>query len=365
MPRSGADTDTETEMDTEERGRPAGTRPGGLPAARYAAGGLRVFPVHGVLPDPGGGWRCTCAAGAGCLRAGKHPLTAHGLRDATRDAATIAAWWRRWPEANIGVATGRHAPGGAAPPDVPVVVLDIDGLGGEATIEALQGRHGQLPETWAVLTGGGGFHLWFAHPGAGRTVKTSAGALGPGLDMRGDGGYVVVPPSGHRSGNRYVWAETWRPGSVPLADMPGWLLDLTTGGDAPGPPRPAPDATRSRVNASPDDILPEGRRNAGLTILAGSLRWHGLSADAIEAALLVENERRCRPPLPEPEVRRIAESVGRYPAGAGPSERLSGRWGGAGGASGFGRAGAARVNVELVNGEFVVRGSGAGAGGTR
>jgi hypothetical protein len=98
------------------------------------------------------------------------------------------------------------------------VVLDVDpGHGGRDSIAALA-AHGPLPDTLGVQTGGGGRHLYFAHPG--HRVPNSAGRLGPGLDVRGDGGYVLVPPSRHLAGDRYRWV------GAEIQPLPAWLRDL-------------------------------------------------------------------------------------------------------------------------------------------
>lgn len=172
-------------------------------ALRYAARGWAVFPCH----EPAGG-RCSCGR-SDCASPAKHPRTPRGLRDATHDLGVIAGWWRRWPSANVAVRTGAASG---------VVVLDVDpDHGGLKTLGELQRRHGGLPPGPAVRTGSGGRHYWFAHPGD--PVRNSAGRLGPGLDIRGDGGYVIAPPSLHAAGNQYLWAS-----EVGLAPAPDWLL---------------------------------------------------------------------------------------------------------------------------------------------
>lgn len=272
-----------------------------LAAAGYAALGLAVFPVHGV--DAAG--RCSC--GKDCRRSvGKHPRTGNGLRDATRDLDAVAGWWRRWPDANIAVATGTMSG---------IWVLDVDpGHGGLETIEALEVEHGELAPTWCTETGGDGLHLWFRLGNA--VVRNSAGRLGPGLDVRGEGGYVVAPPSRHRSGRRYRWADGWHPALVNLARAPSWLLALLQG-DRPRqmiPPDSVPiERKRGRNHFAPlPDLITEGARNAALTSLAGAMRRKGAGEHAIVAALLVENAARCRPMLAEDEVARIARSICRY-----------------------------------------------------
>ena len=177
-------------------------------ALGYAANGWPVFPCHGIH---GGG--CTCRA-ADCASPGKHPRVARGLHSASTDPAQIARWWARWPYANVGLRTGAESE---------LTVLDVDPAhGGSRSIKALIDRHGGLSEVPRVRTGSGGWHLFFAHPG--EPVRNSAGRLGPGLDIRGDGGYVIAPPSVHASGRQYRWEVD--AGTLP--PMPDWLFALLT-----------------------------------------------------------------------------------------------------------------------------------------
>jgi putative DNA primase/helicase len=178
--------------------------PNGATALDYARRGWAVFPLHAVLP--GGG--CDCCT-APCGSTGKHPLTRHGLKDATKEEAAVRANWTNRPTANVGIATGAVSS---------VVVLDVDPAhGGDESLAKLLAEHGALPETRVVATGGGGRHYYFKHPGG--RVPNSAGKLGRGLDVRGDGGYVVAPPSNHVSGGTYRWLDEREP-----ADAPAWLV---------------------------------------------------------------------------------------------------------------------------------------------
>jgi len=225
---------------------------------------------------------------------GKEPLArlvAHGVKDASADPQTVGAWWQTEPAANVGIAV----PAG-------MFVLDVDPrAGGDETLGELERRHGPLPGTVECLTGGGGRHLYFRAPQGVRL----RGRLGPGLDVKASGGYVVAPPSLHPTGRPYTWEISGHPDDVQPAPAPIWLLDLLSDGQGGHP-------------AGRDAPIPQGERNATLASMAGAMRRRGMSPAAIEAALLAENAARCDPPLGEDEVRTIARSVGRYdPAPAG------------------------------------------------
>lgn len=235
--------------------------------------------------------------------AGKQPLTRHGCQEATVDAPTITVWWRRWPQANVGIACG---PSG-------LVVIDLDhGRGGLEAWADLRGRYAFDDATVMALTGGGGMHLYFQAP-ADLPIGNSAGRLGPGIDVRGSGGYVVAPPSRHPSGRAYAWDVGFHPDETTLAPLPPPLSQLL-----------AASAKGHAETATPASPIPEGQRNAALASLAGSMRRRGMSRGAILAALTVTNRERCRPPLPQAEVERVARSVARYPAAENVTSALEG-----------------------------------------
>lgn len=231
----------------------------GLEAAKYAKQGWRVFPL---------------------TPRSKVPLKdSRGLLEATTDLEQIKKWWGENPDYNIGLATG----GG-------LVVLDVDPeAGGVESMAELT-----IPETRSVITGSGGIHFYFKTDKEIRnTASKIAGVKRRGLDIRGDGGYVVAPPSVHPSGGAYSWA-----GNEPFASWPFPVEDLHL-------------ATSS--SASPDgELIPIGGRNDALTRLAGAMRRQGATQAEIEEALIRANESRNEVPLPEPEVRAIAKSVSRY-----------------------------------------------------
>jgi hypothetical protein len=245
-------------------------------ALEYAAAGLAVFPCH----SPRGGG-CSCGR-AECKDLAKHPRTLNGLKDATCDEATIREWWRRWPDANIAIATGAISG---------IVALDVDvPKGGAATLAALEHEHGKLPRTAQVLTGGGGYHYIFQHPGI--EIRNSAGKLGAGLDFRGDGGYMIAPPSVHVSGRAYQWMRGIE--QAPPAELPT-LADATE---------------RRNGHAAPvGDVIPEGQRHAELLSIAGTLRRRGLGAVEILATLEAVNRERCKPPVDAAELRALADDV--------------------------------------------------------
>ena len=190
----------------------------------------------------------------------------------------IRSWAAWWPNANLAVVTGKISG---------VIVLDVDGQVGAQTLSGLP----PIPETGRSSTGRGE-HIWFKHPGG--VISNLVGFL-PGLDLRGDGGYVVVPPSVHSSGRPYAWTH---PDGTTLADPPEWLLELIQRGNG---------ANGERV-VRPVRIV-EGKRNDTLYRLSRSLKVRGLSQAGILGALRAENLVRCEPPLPDAEVAEIARKA--------------------------------------------------------
>jgi hypothetical protein len=231
-------------------------------ALAYAKRGTPVFPCR---PD-------------------KSPLTQHGFKDATTDPARIHAYWTRWPGANIGIPTGKASG---------LLVLDEDRTG------ALSELPGELPATTTARTGGGGLHMLYRYP-AGEVIRNSASKLGAGIDVRGEGGYVIAPPS--RTTGPYEWIER-----LPPADPPAWLLEALR--KPPGKPE------RSKGERGPTPILAAGekipyrRRNDALASIAGRLHDGTRNLEQLTADLLGINASRCVPPLPEGEVEKIAGSI--------------------------------------------------------
>jgi hypothetical protein len=185
-------------------------------AFSYAARGWREIPVHGVTADG------ECACGEGCDPAGKRPHLLRWASRASTDAAVIESWSQTWPTANVGIVTGRESG---------LVVLDVDPCrGGDESLREIREQF-WLPETLTVCTGGGGVHLYFLYP-VGLVVGSRLPALDAwgdkrGIEVKGNGRYVVAPPSNHASGKQYAWAN-----DAPVAELPdalrvGLLRDST------------------------------------------------------------------------------------------------------------------------------------------
>jgi putative DNA primase/helicase len=252
-------------------------------AVAYARRRWRVIPLHAVQDGC-----CTCRDST-CESRGKHPRLTAWPSQATTVGPTIIGWWRTWPTANIGIVTGA---------DSDLVVLDVDGEIGADSLRNLERHHGALPESVISLTGRGGQHILFRHPGE---PISNAVKLWPGIDVRGDGGYIVAPPS--RTVGLYAWQLGNEPGTVPLAPIPAWLLDhLHEHRDA---------GDRLCQHGTPL-VLREGERNVGLFRLACLLRRRGVNARALHGCLEAINLEHAHPPLGAAELERIAASAARY-----------------------------------------------------
>ena len=265
--------------------------------------GWKLFPVY----EPAGDG-CACGE-ASCNRVAKHPRTEHGLKDASSDPAQIRRWWTRWPGANVAVATGASSG---------LFVVDVDGPAGDLALRALELRHGPLPATLTATSGrvDGGRHLYFRHPGAGRHVTTRRDAIGPSVDVRGDGGYVVIPPSTHASGRSYVWV-----GAAEPAEAPEWLTRAVLRQAAPPVPRPplqvvrdpasAYERARAYVARMAPAVSGSGGHDATFRAALAVVRGFSLSeADAFEL-LWTEYNPRCDPPWTERELRHKVTSAAR------------------------------------------------------
>ena len=173
----------------------------------YAGRGWSVFPCFEI----GENGNCACTDGPDCGSPGKHPRAPRGFLSATTDTAKIKKWWKRWPRANVGIASGMSG----------LLVVDVDPRNdGDNSMRELEQQHGKLPDTVRALTGGGGTHDLFIMPDAIRSGK-----LGLGVDIKAEGGYILAAPSNHMSGTNYQWDCGADPADVEVAPCPKWVID--------------------------------------------------------------------------------------------------------------------------------------------
>ncbi|MDB0573092.1 bifunctional DNA primase/polymerase [Ralstonia solanacearum] len=257
-------------------------------AIALASRGWRVFPLHAMT-----GTECSCGK-PDCHSPAKHPITKHGFKDASTDIAKIENWFGPGRNANVGIATGTVSA---------LFVLDIDPCnGGDESFKRLCQEYGELPPTPTVCTGGDGTHYYFRLPD-GACIKSSASQLDPGLDVRGEGGYVVAPPSTHVSSKQYRWASGRSPKELPLAMPPEWLVKRIC-----HKPLKSCASTPAGWAKILEEGVSEGGRNTTATRLAGYLFRRGHLASVVLAILRLANARN-HPPLPDAELETIVLSI--------------------------------------------------------
>lgn len=245
-----------------------------------ASRGHPVVPVY----QPGEEGGCSCSRGRECPSPAKHPRTKRGVDDATADLATVREWEERWPMANVGIRTGGRR-----------VVLDIDPRnGGDDTLAWLE-RDGKVPPAPTVATGGGGKHFWLKAP-----AGTPGVTLGPGVDLKGEGGFVVAPDSIHASGRQYVWLDRERR----LPPAPPWAL-AHSGTRTATPP--------DEWVAILTDGVGQGERNRTCARLVGYLLDRRVDVYVALELVRCWNARN-RPPLDDDELQRVVASIGRREA---------------------------------------------------
>jgi putative DNA primase/helicase len=236
----------------------------------------------------------------------KKPATGNGFHDGTREERKILHWWDAMPNANIGIALGKSgatvfdidSKSGADPEDV-LAELEIDGAPVIITGEAPEPCE-QHPNS---LTGLRGSQVYFRGSMSG-TSKLSV----PGTEIRGQQHYVIAPPSIHPCGLPYEGAL---PAVEQLPEIPDWLRSMVT-------------STTSSVRAEtvPEKIYDGEGRHRYLVSIAGSMRRRGLDAEEILATLRSVNEHRCRPPVEEERLIKIANSMTYEPAANLPQSDL-------------------------------------------
>lgn len=255
-------------------------------ALKYAKIGWKVFPVN----------------------QSKQPLISNGLKGASAEETQIKKWWKAHPDAGIGVATGMAS-------GIVVLDIDLDKPGAEQNLEKIIHDKGMFPQTVAAKSGGGGLHFYFKHPNNGKKVANAQKLLGlAGIDVRGDGGYIVVPPTMHASGNRYEWGDDQSPFDTTPDMCPEYIYNDRAAGRA-----------AQRFNYTGE--IADGERNTTLTSVAGLLRSLGLGIDEITLVLKQQNATRCNPPLSDTEVETIAHYITEYPPAINRTNTRTGRIG--------------------------------------
>ena len=229
-----------------------------------------------------------------CQPRGKEPACSNGLLAATTDLARITLWWESIPDLNIGIATGAVSG---------VFVLDVDGMEGEQSLRQLEQSNGELPPTVEAITGKGR-HCYF-RIGEHGAVRNSASQIAPGLDIRGDGGYVIAPPSVHPSGRPYAWSvDTTRD----FADAPDWLLTMVAAAKSGSTGKAG--KPLEHWHAVLTEPIHNGERNTTLASIAGKLLHAGLKDGFLLYDLIMcVNISRCEQPLSAGEVETIVISV--------------------------------------------------------
>jgi DNA polymerase-1 len=254
-------------------------------ALGYHDAGIPVFPLCSPAWGPHTHYDTASKKQVECPETswGKHPLVRwRQFQTVLPSREKVERWWTRWSDANIGMATG-HLSG--------LVVGDFDGH-----VAVQEAKRRGLPSTAFVRTGKpGGQHHYFAW--SDDAPRNFAGAVG-GIDYRGEGGYVVLPPSRHYLGPYYAWGS---PLVAQLPELPLWFAELKN--------------ERRQKPPTDDGKVYEPGRNDALTSRAGTYRAAGLDESEILALLLKFNADHCVPPLGEVEVTVIAHSVSRYEAG--------------------------------------------------
>jgi hypothetical protein len=262
-------------------------------ALEYARRGLPVFPVWPAIPmlAPHTGFMCGCGS-LRCDSPAKHPmgrLVPRGLLDASTEESMVRHWWACRFDANPAINTRG------------LVVVDVDpNKGGNDTMRDLVSKHGKLPPTWRVITGGGGRHVYFRDSTG--NIRSGTEVLGPGVDIRANGGSVIAPPSTHKSGGQYRWEDGRCPEDLPLADAPAWLVyELTK----PKASTLSPAAWRELAGK----VVGEGGRNMSITRLSGHLLRRYVDPVVVLQLMVGWNAAYCQPPLAGDEVAKIVRSI--------------------------------------------------------
>lgn len=284
-------------------------------ALSYLARGWCVLPGHWMTP-----LGCSCRQ-PDCSRPGKHPRVKWlEFQDRKPTEDEVRFWWRKWPNANPIIITGRISG---------IVAIDVDPRHGGDEAWREWTRRNPVPATVTSLTGGGGQHYLYNWPG--QDVRPATNILSPGyapdgktklesgVDFRGDGSYILAPPSTHESGRLYAWDSEAHPDDMPIADMPKMLLLLILKQHA-GNFGEEPDDGMRRSKLDLEALsegkleLSEGGRNVTMTRVVGMLARGGMTIKELAEMADNINQASCKPPLDDREMKRIVESVHRREA---------------------------------------------------
>lgn len=232
----------------------------------------------------------------------KEPVTKSGLNDWTDNPGQIDVWWgqgehagkRGNPSYNIGMACGQVSGG--------IIAIDLDCHSDEANglhfLRDWEVEHGKLPETWTQITGSGGKQLFYR---AGQDIRNSAnGEIG--VDVRGNGGYVVLPPSLHPCGDCYEWSIS--PDDMDVADADDKVYDFIR---AVSKTKKRGDGWNAEKTGIPSEI--KENRNETLFSLGRSFLSRGTGHDEVATLIRSLNATICRPPLPADEVEKLIGSI--------------------------------------------------------
>lgn len=251
-----------------------------------------IFPLNWMIDG-----HCSCGS-AGCKSPGKHPLVRGGFLAATTDLSQIITWHKQWPDANWGMRTGDRKLGGSG-----ILVVDIDRKNnGFEAWDMLTLGHPDREDTITVLTGNKGQHRWYLYP-AGMNIGSSASKLGVGIDIRANGGYVVIPPS--KTSHPYEFELS--PEDTSLNKPPEWLVEDLRKVSLPSSASPTIPAALRIGND-----IPQGSRHASLLTAAGALRRTGMTTVEITAALKTIRDQRFSDgdhPVTDDEIEDIANWV--------------------------------------------------------
>ena len=248
-----------------------------------AAMGFKIIPIFGIENG-----LCVCKK-SNCKSPGKHPII-NWKSEASSVSEQVAKWILQFPNCNWAVVTGCG-----------LGVLDIDRKsGGIDSLIDLESKYGPLPTTPISLTGGGGRHYFFKY--SDMSLRNTAGTIA-GIDFRGDGGIIIVPPSKHLSGEFYKWDNGKSFFEIELAEIPHWLIDQLTNRCKP---------KKNLLSSAPREKVIEGSRNDSLFRMACSLRARGNSDEFILTTLVAANIELCTPPLEDDELLAVANNAAKY-----------------------------------------------------